>query len=139
MSNDPRSRVQEVIKGRDQAPTAETAAAATANYVNFQDWLFFGTAPNIFLQVGITPAASNIAIQYALVVLQSPQGQVLSDAALNTSNANAGWTVNLATDSSLYNIQQYGTQIQGWAYAQVLVGGQPQSQYSAIQNYTVNS
>jgi len=133
MSNDnSRSRAQEAIAGRGKAEAA--SAQATANIATFGDWLFYGTAPNIFLSVTVGPASAGITLEYILVVLQTPGGQILCDAAINTTTGGQGFNVNIATDCSLYSIQQYGTQVQGWAYA-AYGGGY---QYSAIQNYTVS-
>ena len=135
MSKDPQSRLKDVISGHESA----ARTAAVSDIVNFQDWLFFGTEPNVFVQVGITPASQSISIEYAVVVLQTPQGLVFSNASVNTSNAQAGWTLNLATDTALYNISQLGDQVQAWAFAQAYIGGQLQSQYSDTLTYTVNS
>ena len=135
MSDNPQSRLQDIIAGR---PKSAAALTTGANIVNFQDWLFFGTAPNAFVQVGITPVSGNISVSYAVVVLQTPNGQVISDASVGTSNAQAGWTLNLATDTSLYDIGTLGNQVQAWAFAQAVVSGQLQSQYSPVQNYTVS-
>lgn len=133
MANDPRSQVQQVIDGRSKA---ETSAAATSNIVNFQDWLFFGTAPDIFVNVGIVPTSGSIAVTYAVLVFQTPSGFMLGNATIGTSNAQAGWTLNLALSMDNYSIQQYGSQIQAWAFAQVASG---QGQYSSVQNFTVTS
>lgn len=133
MANDPRSQVQQVI---DRRSKADISAAATANIVNFQDWIFFGTAPDIFVNVGIVPTSGSIAVTYALVVFQTPAGYILGNATIGTSNAQAGWTMNLALAMDNYSIQQYGSQIQAWAFAQTASG---EEQYSTVQNFTVNS
>ncbi|MBV8544781.1 MAG: hypothetical protein JO093_16100 [Acidobacteria bacterium] len=131
MAKDPRSQVQQVIDGRSKA---ETSAAATANIVNFQDWLFFGTEPDIFVNVGIVPTSSSIAVTYGLVVFQTPDKLILGNATIGTSNAQGGWAMNLALAMDNYSIQQFGDQIQAWAFAQIANG---QSQYSSVQNFTV--
>lgn len=133
MANDPRSQAQQIIDGRSKA---DTSLAATANIVNFQDWLFFGTEPDIFVNVGVVPTSGSIAITYALVVFQTPSGTILGNAAITTGNAQAGWTLNLALSMDNYSIQQFGSQIQAWAFAQASDG---QSQYSTVQSYTVST
>jgi hypothetical protein len=133
MANDPRSQVQQVIDGRSKA---DTSAAATSSIVNFQDWLFFGTEPDIFVNVGIVPASGSSAITYAVVVFQTPSGFMLGNATIGTSNAQAGWTLNLSLSIDNYSIQQYGSQIQAWAFAQIANG---EGQYSTVQNFTVAS
>ena len=135
MANDP-SQLKGVIAGRSKGVKA--AATAQTTIVNFQDWLFFGTGGSVFVQVGITPAASNVAVTYAVIVLQTPDNVVICDAAINTSNSPAGWTLNLATASDIYDLAQYGSQVQAWAFAQAYVGGVPQSQYSDTMDYTVS-
>ena len=132
MANDPRSQVQQVIDGRSKA---DTSAAATANIVNFQDWLFYGTEPDIFVNVGIVPTSGSIAVTYAVVVFQTPAGYMLGNATIGTSNSQGGWTLNLALSIDNYSIQQYGSQVQAWAFAQDSTG---QGQYSSVQSYTVN-
>ncbi|HYC59317.1 MAG TPA: hypothetical protein VEK79_07100 [Thermoanaerobaculia bacterium] len=62
---------------------------------------------------------------------------MISEASAGT-NAQAGWTLNLATDTSLYNIGALGNQVQAWAFAQGVMNGQLRSQYSTTQNYTVS-
>ena len=132
MANDPRSQVQQVIDCRSKA---ETSAAATSDIVSFQDWIFFGTEPDIFVNVGIVPTSGSSAITYAVVVFQTPAGYMLGNATIGTSNAQAGWTLNLALSIDNYSIQQFGNQVQAWAFAQ-LDGGQ--GQYSSVQSYTVS-
>ena len=133
MANDPRSQVQQIIEGRSKA---ETSAAATAGIVNFQDWLFFGTEPDIFVNVGIVPTSGSVAVTYALVVFQTPGGYILGNATIGTSNAQAGWTLNLALAMDNYSIQQYGNQVEAWAFAQIATG---QGQCSSVQSFTVNA
>jgi hypothetical protein len=133
MANDPRSQVQQVIDGRSKA---DTSAAATSNIINFQDWLFFGTEPDIFVNVGIGPASGSSIITYAVLVFQAPSGYMIGNATIGTDTAQAGWTMNLALSIDNYSIQQFGNQVQAWAFAQIANG---QGQYSTVQNYTVNS
>jgi hypothetical protein len=132
MNENTQSRLQQVIANRPKE--GAKAVTAQANVVNFQDWLFFGTDPNIFVNVGLVPTSNNIVITYAVVVLQTPNGYTLSDASFSPSNANTSVAYNLATDSGTYNISQYGNQVQAWAFVQTNQG----DQYSATQNYTVN-
>src|SRR6185436_3067932 len=97
MANDPRDKAQKIIDGRPKsAPSAAAAdVSATTNVIaNFQDWLFFGTEPDIFVNVGVVPASSSIALTYALVVFETPGGYIVGNATVGTSNAQAGWTLN---------------------------------------------
>lgn len=130
MANDPRAQLQQVIDGRNQK---STATAATANIVNFQDWLFYGTAPDIFVNVGVVPIG-NVQITYAVVVFQTPGGFMLGNATVGTDNA-GNWAMNLALSIDNYSIQQYGNQVEAWAFAQISTG---QGQYSSVQSYTVS-
>ena len=132
MATDPRSQVQQIIDGRSKA---DTSAAATA-IVNFQDWLFFGTEPDLFVNVGIVPTSGSIAVTYAVLVFQTPSGFMLGNATIGTSNAQGGWSLNLALSIDNYSIQQYGNQVQAWAFAQIANG---QGQYSTVPSYTVSS
>lgn len=66
----------------------------------------------------------------------SPSGYIVGSASIGTSNAQAGWTMNLSLSIANYNVQQLGSQIQAWAFAQASDGGE---QYSSVQNYTVSS
>jgi hypothetical protein len=129
--------MKQVIANRPQAgaKAATASTAATTNPVTFQDWLFFGQAPNIFVNVGIVPTSSNVVVEYAVVVLQTPSEYVLCDAAINYSNPAAGVAANLATDSGTYDIGTYGTSVQAWAYVYTNMG----EQYSSVQDYTVSS
>lgn len=135
----PQARLQDIIANRPKDGASPKGLAAATNIVNFQDWLFFGTAPNVFAQVGIVPTSQDISVSYAVIVIETPNGNVFSNASVGTSNAMGGWALNLATDTSLYDIGSMGNQVQVWAFAQAYVSGQIQSQYSETQNYTVNS
>ena len=130
MKQNSSDRVKQIASNRTSAKVA-----AAANPVNFQDWLFFGTEPNVFVNVGIVPASSSVVIEYALVVLQTPGGVIVSDAAISYSNPAAGVASNLATDNGTYDIGTYGNQLEAWAYVQTNQG----DQYSSVQNYTVSS
>ena len=129
MKENSNARVKEIAANRTSAKSA-----ALTNPVTFQDWLFFGTEPNVFVNVGIVPTSSSVVIQYALVVLQTPGGDIVSDAAINYSNPAAGVASNLATDNGTYDIDTWGDQLEAWAYVQTDQG----DQYSSVQNDTVN-
>ena len=129
MKQNSSARVKQIAANRTSAKTA-----AVTNPVSFQDWLFFGTAPNVFVNVGIVPASSSVVIQYALVVLQTPGGDIVSDAAINYSNPAAGVASNLATNNGTYDIGTWGNQLEAWAYVQTDQG----DQYSSTQTYTVS-
>lgn len=60
---------------------------------------------------------------------------MLGNATIGTSNAQAGWTLNLALSIDNYSIKQFGNQVQAWAFAQIDGG---QGQYSSVQSYTVS-
>jgi hypothetical protein len=129
MKQNSSARVKQIAANRTSAKTA-----ALTNPVSFQDWLFFGTAPNVFVNVGIVPTSSSVVIQYALVVLQTPGGDIVSDAAINYSNPAAGVASNLATNNGTYDIGTWGNQLEAWAYVQTDQG----DQYSSVQSYTVS-
>jgi hypothetical protein len=129
MKQNSSARVKQIAANRTSAKTA-----AVTNPVSFQDWLFFGTAPNVFVNVGIVPTSSSVVIQYALVVLQTPGGDIVSDAAINYSNPAAGVASNLATNNGTYDIGTWGNQLEAWAYVLTDQG----DQYSSTQNYTVS-
>lgn len=123
-------QLQQALKSKSQP----AAAAAVAPVANFSDWLWYGQGNSIFASVTITPASSSLSISYALILLQTPGSVILCDAALSTSNAGNGWTVNIATGSDTYDLQQYGNTVQAYAFAQVYGVGDV---WSPVQSYTV--
>jgi hypothetical protein len=142
MNQNAQARLQQIIAnhpkggGAAKASTSTTASAAPP-IVNFQDWLFFGTGPSVFINVGIVPTAPNISISYAVVVLQTPGGDIITDASVGADTTQGGWPINLAADCRIYDIGTYGNQLEAWAFAQANVNGQYVDQYSPVMTYTV--
>lgn len=128
---DSRTQLQEVLQSRGKASTADVTAVA-----NFSDWLFYGSGPNVFVSVTITPTSSNYSITYALILLQTPDETIICDGAISTGNAGNGFTLNIATGNDMYDVKQFGTSVQAQAFAQVYGVGEV---WSPIQNYTVSA
>jgi len=130
-----RSRLQDTVAGAG----TPSAKAATTNIVNFSDWMFYGAGSSVFVSVTISPASGSDALTYGVVVLQTPHGVIISQGSFSTSNAGAGFTVNLSTSNDMYPVNELGTSVQAWAYAQIYVGGHPQGQYSETIDYTIET
>ncbi|HEY4640761.1 MAG TPA: hypothetical protein VII75_05410 [Thermoanaerobaculia bacterium] len=137
MNQNNQDRIKKIAANRPKGGGAasKSASLTTTNPVTFQDWLFFGTEPDIFVNVGIVPNSSSVVVTYAVVVIQTPDEYILSDATFAPSNPTESVPYNLATDSGTFSISQYGNQVEAWAFVQTNEG----DQYSDTQSYTVSS
>lgn len=128
---DSRAQLQSALKSRGQASAAALTAVAT-----FSDWQFYGSGPNVFISVTITPTSNDYSISYALVLLQTPDEVIICDGAMATGNAGNGWSLNIAAGNDMYDVSQFGTSVQALAFAQVYGVGEV---WSDVQNYTVST
>ena len=129
-----RDQLQQALASRGPGGAAAKATAATAPVASFSDWMFYGQGGSVFVSVTISPTQNNYSISYALVLLQTPSGIIVCDGAVAPNVAQGGFTLNLATGSDTYNLGQYGSSIQAYAFAQVYGVGEV---WSPVQNYTV--
>ena len=131
--DDIRTATQQLIK----AHGAQLPAPA-ANLATFTNWMFFGQANSIAIQVTVTPVSGLTAITFGSIALQTASGGViLCNGAFDTPNPSPGWTFNLFCSSDSFDTETYGTSVQAWAAVQAYVNGQLQTQFSPTMNYQV--